>query len=203
MILLSKSNNKGISMLRNNLFVIIEGPDNVGKSTLIQGLKNHFNDYTLHSLHYSNVKQDNADDVVKYSTLLYSEMFEMMCNFSNSFQRSGIICDRAHLGEMVYGPIYRNYTGEYVLEIENSYKNHSPIWNDLFLITLIDEPENLIARDDGLSFTVDTVKKENEINSFINAHNKSNITNKLLLNIDSHDQHQALNAVVEFIEGVE
>jgi thymidylate kinase len=184
-----------------NLFIIVEGPDNVGKSTLIQNIKNQFEDITFHALHYSNVKQSSADAVVEYSTKMYNEMFKLMVH-TVAFDKSGIICDRSHLGEMVYGPIYRGYTGEYVLDIEKQYTNMLSVWDNLILITCYDEPENLIIRDDGLSFSTDFQKKCNEIAGFLNAHEKSNIKNKLLINIKEHDEEEAITAVVKYIQGM-
>jgi thymidylate kinase len=183
-----------------NLFIIVEGPDNVGKSTLIKNVKDYFNDMTLHNLHYSNVKQPSKEAVIEYSKKTFNEMFQMM-EFQIRFHKSGIICDRSHLGEMIYGPIYRDYTGEFVLDIEKTYSNNISLWNNLFLITLVDEPENLIARDDGLSFSTDLEKKQTEIDNFCNAHNKSLIKNKLQLNIKDYDADAASKAVIEFIEG--
>lgn len=182
----------------NNKFIIIEGPDNVGKSTLIRGLQHFYNKNTFQCLHFSNVKHDSVEDGIEYSKNLYTQMFESMSNLAK-YNNAGMICDRAHLGEMVYGPIYRGYSGEYVLDIERKYTNYGPIWSNLFLITLYDEPENLIARDDGLSFSTDLDKKQAEINNFKNAHDKSLIVNKLLLNIKDNNAEQALSKAIEFI----
>ena len=183
-----------------NLYIIVEGPDNVGKSTLIQNIKNHFNNFTMHSLHYSNVRQNSPEAVIEYSENLYAGMFEIMVHQSR-FENSGVICDRSHLGEMVYGPIYRDYSGEYVLDIEKSYQHLRFLWDNLVLVTLVDEPARLIGRDDGLSFSIDLSKKTTEINSFITAHSRSNIQHKLLVNIKDHNEEEALKAVVEFIKG--
>lgn len=182
-----------------NLFFIIEGPDNVGKTTLIQNIKNRFNDYTFHALHYSNVKQRSTPVIIQYNLKLYIEMFDLMSTINDSKIASGVICDRSHLGEMVYGPIYREYSGEYVLDIEEEYSKND-FWNSVFLITLYDEPENLIKRDDGLSFTTELEKKTKEINNFKFAHDQSYIKNKLLLNIKDHNAEQAIDAVVKFVE---
>lgn len=155
---------------------------------------------TFHTLHYSNVKQPSKEDVMKYSAKLYKEMFDLMF-FVSARESAGVICDRSHLGEMVYGPIYREYTGEYVLDIEQTFKNIHPIWDNLVLVTMYDEPENLIARDDGLSFSTDLSKKTTEINNFKAAHEKSLIKHKLLLNIKDHNAEQAIQAVLAFING--
>jgi thymidylate kinase len=185
-------------MNKRNLFIIIEGPDNVGKSTLIQNLKNKFNNFTLHALHYSNVKQESPAKTIEYSTKMYTEMFQNMFECSK-YDKSGMIFDRSHLGEMVYGPIYRGYTGEYVLDVERKFKHIHPIWDNLYLITLIDQPDNLIMRDDGLSFSTDKEKKKTEINNFINAHDKSLIKNKLLINIVHSDAEKVSERVTHFI----
>ena len=59
------------------------------------------------------------------------------------------------------------YTGEYVLDIEKNFSTYAAIWDNLYLITLVDEPQNLIDRDDGLSFSIDLDKKTTEIDNFI------------------------------------
>ena len=188
-------------MDKRNLFIIIEGPDNVGKSTLIQNLKNNFNNFTLHNIHYSNVKQESPAKTIEYSTKLYTEMFQNMFECSK-YEKSGMILDRSHIGEMVYGPVYRGYTGEYVLDIERKFTHVHPVWDNLYLITLIDQPENLINRDDGLSFSIDIKKKETEINNFINAYEKSLIKNKLLINIVHSDAAKVSERVTHFINNV-
>ncbi len=185
-------------MTPRNLFIIVEGPDNVGKSTLIQNLKNKFNNFTFHNLHYSNVKQESPSKTIEYSTKMYTEMFQLMFECSK-YENTGMILDRSHLGEMVYGPIYRGYTGEYVVDIERKFKHIHPIWDNLYLITLIDQPENLIKRDDGLSFSIDLEKKQTEINNFINAHDKSLIKHKLMINILHSDATKVAERVKHFI----
>lgn len=181
-----------------NMFIVVEGPDNVGKTTLINNLKDHFNDITFHALHYANVKHLSSDEFIKYNAKLYKEMFDLMF-FVSTKEKSGVICDRSHLGEMVYGPIYRGYTGEYVLDIERAFKHIRPVWDNLVLITLYDEPENLISREDGLSFSTDLEKKKTEIENFKAAHDKSLIEHKMLLNIKDRDAQQVAQTVLEFL----
>ena len=181
-----------------NMFIVVDGPDNVGKSTLIKNLKDHFNDITFHTLHYTNVKHSGSVELIEYSTKLYKEMFDLMF-FVSTKEKSGVICDRSHLDELVYGPIYRGYTGAYVLDIERAFKHIKPVWDNLVLITLYDDPENLIAREDGLSFSVDLEKKKTEIENFKFAHEKSLIEHKMLLNIKDRDAQAVTQAVVGFL----
>jgi len=181
-----------------NLFFIIEGIDNVGKSTLIKNLKNALNDYVFQTLHYSSVKQPTLELNIKYSTELYMQMFSMMLN-QQRFDKSGIICDRSHLGEMVYGPIYRKHPGTYVLDIEKQFMCSRSLWDNLFLITLVDKAENVIARDDGLSFSVDVDEKDAEIYAFKEAHEKSQIKNKLLVDVSSYNEEKLIKHVLQYI----
>lgn len=182
-----------------NLFVIIEGCDNTGKSTLINNLKNYYNKITLHNLHYSNVKQDNISEVIKYNKKLYNEMFELM-TFELKNDKTGLIFDRSHLGEIVYGNIYRGYSGDYVLDIEKKFNHILDVFENLFLITLVDEPENLISREDGLSFSVELDKKQRELELFDLAHTSSTIKNKLIINIKNKDAEAVFKEVTEFID---
>lgn len=149
-------------------------------------------------LHYSNVKQESPEEVIEHSKKLYTEMFDLMF-FMLKNDNSGIICDRSHLGEMIYGNIYRGYTGDYVLDIEKKYHHIMDLWNNLFLITLIDEPQNLIVREDGLSFSTDIEKKQREIDLFQKAHESSTIKNKLIINIKDADAEKVLNDVISAI----
>jgi len=163
------------------MIILFEGPDNVGKGTQIQKLLPLLHDKPVHQLHYSAVKGFNTPEEAKeYSVQTYNGMFYILiyaylnCNF---------ILDRSHIGEMVYAPLYRKYDGDYVLDLEKYWMHHAHFWDQIYLITFIDDPENLIKRDDGLSFTVDHDKKQDEINMFIDASKKSNINHKHIINI--------------------
>jgi len=113
------------------------------------------------------------------------------------------IYDRSHLGESVYSPIYRNYSGDYVFDIEKESKDFGcKTINSCALIVFVDEPENLIKRDDGLSFSVDLDKKQDEINRFIEAFNKSNIKKKILINIKDRSIEEVHEIIVKFLEDV-
>lgn len=79
-----------------------------------------------------------------------------------------IIFDRAHLGETVYSPLYRGYTGDFVFQFEKDFIEGEHPETKLILFT--DTVENVIARDkargDGLSFTLDPEKKADELKAF-------------------------------------
>jgi thymidylate kinase len=156
---------------------IFEGPDNSSKGTQISNLKKYLEEKgeLVHVLHYSNIKGENIE---KRSKTYYEQMFQI-CNEAN---RKGInlILDRAHIGETVYSPIYRNYDGNFVFVIEKKYVTNNPNYN---LLVFIASPETLITRDDGLSFTIQLDKKTDEINKFKEALIKSHIEKKNLIDI--------------------
>ena len=184
-----------------NLNIIVEGIDNVGKSTLIKNLKNNYNDYVMHNLHYSNVSHSTQDKALEYSNRLYNEMFNlMMHNIKN--EKSGFICDRSHIGEMLYAPLYRGYSGDYVLDIEKSYHHILPFWDNLILITLVDDAENVLSRDDGLSFTTDLNEKKKEIQLFNDAHAKSTIKHKIFANVRFYNESELTNYVCAYIDRI-
>jgi len=174
---------------------IFEGVDNVGKGTQIQKLKRHLEEKgeLVHILHYSNIKGDNIEERSKQ---YYYEMFNLI-KFA-TFNKINLILDRAHGGETVYSPIYRNYSGDYIYDIEQNFGNR--ILQNITLFVFTDDPENLIDREDGQSFSTEFEKKRDEIVKFIDFFEKSKIKNKALINIQDMDIEQVFNKMKEFIE---
>lgn len=188
------------------MFIIIEGPDRVGKDTLIKSIKNYYNNVIFQTLHFSNVKHSTKEDTILYNEKLYKNMFDIMLyimlyNISQN-ENFGIICNRSHLGEMVYGPLYRGYSGDYVLRIERLYKIFLNLWQKLALVVLIDKPENLIARDDGQSFTADLALKQKEIDLFKQAYERTSIKNKLLVDISNLSIIDVQQKVIAFLNSI-
>lgn len=178
--------------------VIFEGPDNVGKGTQIRKIQPLLTDKPIHVLHYMNIKGfDSMSDVRAYSEDMYRSMFHIANTF---YFRDHFVMDRAHIGEVVYSPMYRNYDGSYVYNIEREFMNFPKFWNTVHLITFVDKPENLIKRDDGLSFSTQLDKKQAEIDAFIEATNNSNIKNKLILDIDGKNEDEVFDIIRNFIQ---
>lgn len=116
------------------------------------------------------------------------------CRFQTEVICNSTIVDRSHIGEMVYSPLYRNYSGDYVLDIEKQYNT-----DNFYLIVLTDRAKNLISRDDGLSHSTDIDKKNEELELFREAFQKSNIKNKYMMNIEGHNENEVLNKVLDYI----
>mgnify|MGYP002520601946 CR=1 FL=1 len=156
--------------------------DAMGKGTQIQLIENELEkrNKAVHIVHYSNIKftKDNKE-IEKASALRYREMFNLMKKTDDT---NVIIFDRAHLGETVYSPIYRGYTGDFVFDFEKQYVEVEHPETKLILFT--DTVENVIARDkargDGLSFSLDPEKKAEEIKAFNIAFENSWLDKKLI-----------------------
>lgn len=178
------------------MILFVEGLDRCGKSTQITKIQPLLIDKPLHVLHYSAIKGfSSTEEVREYSERLYRSMFDIL---ENSYKTNHFILDRSHIGEVVYSPMYRNYDGSYVYGLEKWHMS-SPIWKEIYLITFIDDAENVIKRDDGLSFTVELEKKRQEIQAFIDATLKSNIINKKIINIAGKDIETVFAEVRTFL----
>ena len=169
--------------------IIIEGPDNVGKSTLINNIIKNYKKNFLYLHYYATPDKENP---IQWGKEQYNIMFNLF--HTNPY----VIADRAHLGELVYPEMYNGYDGTYVNTIESKYNT-----NDILLITLIDEPENLIRRDDGLSNSIDINKKAKEIELFKKAHDSSLIKNKMIINVKGYDEIALKNKIFNTIEKME
>lgn len=177
--------------------IFIEGLDRCGKDTQIKLIQQLFIDKPLHVLHYSNYKGfTSPEDCQTYSASVYSSMFKLL---HNNYKTMHFILNRSHIGEYVYAPIYRKYRGDYVFLIENYWKEFS-FWNEIKLITFIDNVNNLIIRDDGLSHSIDVIKKQEEIDKFIEATEKSSILHKKIININNKNIEKVFEEVKEFLK---
>lgn len=184
-------------MIRPTKFMI-DGIDRLGKSSLIKRIQDEFGYHMV--IHYDkplvlnnyldlanqmknldeNVKDLSLDNLAKY---LYQ--YDTNANMFKLMETDiPIIFDRTHLGEMVYAPLYRRYSGDYVYELERQFLDSKPYTSDhnVRLILLTSSNTDMLV-DDGLSF--DPSKKNEEQNMFIAAFNRSAISNKVI--IDVHD----------------
>lgn len=162
---------------------LLDGIDRCGKSTLAQAILNERGYHLM--VHYDKPKvlsyySDPLTARVEYQVACNSSMFKLLKT------DVPIIFDRTHLGELVYAPMYRNYSGEYVYELETDLIQAKPFTSkdDIRLILLTTSNFDIIT-DDGQSF--DFSKKEQEQKMFLDAFQKSNIRDKVL--IDVHDGH--------------
>lgn len=173
--------NAGVLALIKNMTVpnkfLLEGLDRLGKDTLVRGIQNRHGYHQV--LHYGKPLQL---DCYSLNQMLTPQRQYQEASFRTMFQllrdapHAGIICNRAHLGECVYAPLYRGYGGEYVFEIERNFDAHSLPRTRLVLLT---EDFEVSAHfvDDGLSLG-DKGKRLEEQALFLEAFETSTIKDK-------------------------
>ena len=183
-------------------FIIIEGTDNVGKDTQQDLIIKNMSDHVFHKLHYSSLPfKDDKEKHATYSNKLYETMFQLMMkskvgNLKDDLDIN-LIFNRSHLGESVYSPLYRGYSGDFVFDIEKKYTR--ALREDLYLITLTNDPHTILKRDDGKSFYGNEEEVKAEVEGFNRAHRKSTIKNKLLVNVGTMSAIEVSNILVDFL----
>lgn len=174
-----------------NLF--IEGLDNTGKDTLIK--------YIVKNKLFLNTKNNVPFNILHCIGTIHCKKKEMKTQFENMFKilfcgnEKNIILNRSHLGEYVYGPIYRKYDSEYIFDLEKKYKE---VLDTSLLILLYSSDFSILdKREDGKSIAVDN--KEIELVKFKEAYNKSNINYKLLFDVSKIDTPEMFESIKELI----
>ena len=177
------------------IYIILEGPDRCGKDTQQNLIVKNISHRVFHKLHYSALPFQDKEKHIMYSTKLYDEMFKNMSALST--YNINAIFNRSYLSESVYAPLYRNYNGDYVFDIEKRYVNK--LRQELYLITLTNDPHTILKRDDGKSFYGNEEEVKAEVDGFNRAHRLSKIKNKLLLNIGTMSANEVSNIIIDFL----
>lgn len=179
------------------MILLLDGLDRCGKDTQLKKIKQYFEEnlnQVFHVLHYSNIKCKDSRLASEY---YYQEMFGLI-DFAEK-QNINLILNRSHIGEYIYAPLYRNYSGQFIFNIEQEFAHTIDKFSNLHLFIFIDKPENLIKREDGLSFSKDLEQKKKEINAFKDAYERSFIYNKYLININELNENQVFEIIKEKI----
>ena len=173
--------------------LIIEGPDRCGKNTLIKNLTSQAENFVVR--HFGSVKGESDMEKRNFQFQFFKKEFELASlrpRFEmpdkERYPRDIWIWNRAHLGEFVYGKMYRDTNPEeWVMKMESMFG--MDIDPSVHLLLLTADPEFLCKRDDGLSFTAEADKKAKEIESFKQAFNLSKIMNKKILNVSNGENY--------------
>lgn len=185
------------------MVIILEGLDRTGKSTQTEKIKEFFKKKGIETsdIHYEGI-QVPVDGIFKQgaqevaSRARYDDMLKIADTLAD-VKNYVLIFDRAHLGEYVYSPMYRHYDGSYVFEMETHYPNFI---KQAIELVFIDTVDNLIKRDDGLSFSIKKDDKEKEIQLFKEAFDKSNVKHKVLIDISKNDIEAVWNIIKPYLE---
>ena len=180
--------------------LIIEGPDRCGKNTLIKNLTSQAENYVVR--HFGSAKGNSNFEKRDYQFQFFKKEFEL-ASYRNRFEmldkerypRDIWIWNRAHLGEFVYGKMYREtYPEEWVMKMETLYG--MDLDPSIYLLLLTADPEFLCRNDDGQSFTADVEKKKTELYKFDIAFDQSRIMNKMKLNVSNGSESYLDQAII-------
>lgn len=183
--------------------IIIEGPDNCGKDTLIKGLSKYFND----SVAVIHAGVPNSSNLFSY---YYDGIIhDTLDNYYND-DKAALIHNRSIYGEYVYGPKYRGLNKSsaakliYDLEVDQL-RTFIFSWDLYFILLTSDSAELLANNDDGLSISnkIDDIK--DEIDQFTEVFNLSTIKNKKMVKVNNglsfRDCNDIYSEVISFIGG--
>lgn len=175
--------------------IIIEGADRVGKDTLIQNLTlNIVNDLSIK--HFSSPPNDEKTIQTYYQQKAFlnefSDFFHTynLNNKSNTLTPDVFIWNRSHLGEYVYGDLYRNVSNfDWVFYIESLFFKYCV--SDIVLVYLYsNEPELLLKNEDGESLSKnqkELIIKEHKL--FLESKKRSCIKNKISIQINNENEY--------------
>lgn len=162
---------------------LFEGIDRVGKDTLIRGIQDRLGYHQV--FHYQKPLRldfytgtSEADTSYRYQEASFRTMFQFLCGVPSA----KIICNRSHLGESIYAPLYRGYSGEYVFGLEREFNVDRLLHVRLVLLV-----EDLTASrhfvDDGQSLggADDVDKRQKQQDLFRHALDMSSFRDKRIV----------------------
>lgn len=185
--------------------IIIEGPDNCGKSTLLNQLIDEFEVMKL--VHCIPPIGNTNEEKFEYQKNIFNYYIDMIADDAENDSTEAIIFNRFYQGEYVYGQIYRNSSKRSVSDLledfDNKLLNISNV--DIYYIQMTcDCPDLLIEHEDGTSFSnSDASKISQEMSLFFDAFNMSKL-NKATIKVNEgmnfRDKEEILKEVNKFIE---
>ena len=184
--------------------LIIEGLDRCGKNTLIHNLTSQAENYVVR--HWGTAKGTNDYEKRDHQYQFFKKEFQLASD-RNKFEmpdatrypRDLWIWNRAHLGEFVYGDLYRNTKPkDWVMRMEQDFS--FDIDPSVYLLFLYAPPEFLCKNDDGLSFTADVSKKELELLKFHSAFSESKIMNKKSIAVSDGETYRSAQDIFQEVD---
>lgn len=163
--------------------VIIEGCDRVGKDTLVASLQAAWPGSK--SLHWGYPVGENNEAQTAYQQASFTQ--NMQDWHTDKAANTGGLCiwNRSHIGEYVYGTMYRDSCPEnWIPPLENRFLTDD---EDAYLILLTADPVFIAQQDDGQSYSARQEDKRKELSLFLSAFQRSSIANKKLIQV--HDEH--------------
>lgn len=181
--------------------IIIEGVDRTGKNTLINYLCSKTSNYIVR--HFGKPQGSTNEERTDHQKNDFNKEF-LFANRRNKYKRAEndlLIWNRSHIGEHVYGTMYREYNPAWIWNLEEIYDFDKDY--EIYLILLYADPEFVIKQDDGNSFSTKLEDRKKEIDLFHEAMNLSKIRNKLTICVNDGNSYIPIDEirkeVIEFL----
>lgn len=166
------------------MIFIIEGIDNVGKGTLIEGIQNRLGFHNVIKYDKPKALSIYEGSLQDYQARSFAHGFKLLRAAAISDCR--VIFDRFHLGELVYSPLHRGYSGHYVLDMEKSvFKDdifRRVIRNVELILLRASKPE--LLPDDGKSLDPKKINQEQALFDNVFAYS---MFNKRVIEVQDED----------------
>ena len=179
--------------------IIIEGTDRTGKDTLVNRLIE--DNRNVVKRHWGFPKGNTNDERTRHQKKSFNEEFHLyeLLNIHGPDDMI-MIWNRAHLGEFVYGTIYRDSKPEtWVWKLEEDHE--FDMRSEVYLILLYADPEFVAAKDDGKSYSDKIEDKTKEINAFLNAFENTKINKKIKIKVnEDRDSYKAHDTIYEEVK---
>lgn len=175
--------------------IIIEGPDNCGKNTLINKISENF--LTITNIHYTKPENKYIQNTVfrGYAYAIVNKVYDT----------DAVILNRSHYGEYVYGCLYRGISDKDALDIINEIDDIYLKYNiDVYYIQLLSTSDKLLVKnDDNKSLSKGNIEAISaEQRRFKSVFDKSNL-NKILIYVNDGEnfrsQNDIYNEAIKFI----
>ena len=174
------------------MILFVEGLDNCGKTTLIKQLRSEvLTDPKTISIHC--VSPPKGSDQT-WSIDHYESILKTVSELDNNGW--DIIFDRSHIGEDVWGPLFRGTSADYIYELEQKFLSNS----ETYLIYIHDDASGVISRDDNMSLSTNEEKLSEVNRAFLNAYNKSHAKYKMTYHIGKQGFSNLFETVKEFLQ---
>ena len=177
--------------------IIIEGPDNTGKDTIINKIKEKFNNPLV--IHCGKPISSYWEAARIEQRKLFSDYIKNIVNNEYDGMCDVVIFNRAWYGEYVYGTLYRNRDKNEVREDIKNYEKEL-FDKDVYYIQLVCSSTELLKNnDDGLSISnkIENFKKENEL--FKEIFDSSLLKNRKLVYVNDNDNFRKLEDIIKDI----
>jgi len=196
--------------------IIVEGGDRLGKSTVIEGIAKHFNYDNVMIRHFGKPPKEfpEEDSPLSFQAECFHkegyllDAINQMENDVYNYYENIVIWNRSHLGEFVYGQMFRKIDPAQIEFMIKNFEEKFLLENpETYLILLTADPEFFLSKEDGNSFSQNIEQKTTELKLFDEIFEKSLIDNKLKVKVNFtenffYSKDYILSQVLDFLSRI-